>query len=63
MTQQTFERAAIGALIAFAVSVGALGLAGILLSLLQVAAEAATAVAAAVPAGIGISIAIRRGGK
>jgi len=61
MTQETCDRAVIGALIVFAASVGALALVGVLLAVLQLAAQTAAAVAAAAPAGVGLTIAIRKG--
>lgn len=64
MTQETFDRAVIGALVTFAVSVGCLSLVGVLLAVLQLAADTAQALAAAAPAGVGVSLAIgRRKGK
>lgn len=63
MTQETFDRAVLGGLITFAASVGCLALVGVLLAVLQLAAQTATAVAAAAPAGVGVTIAIRRKGK
>lgn len=65
MTQETFDRAVIGALVTFAVSVGCLSLVGVLLAVLQLlAADTAQALAAAAPAGVGLTIAIsRKGGK
>jgi hypothetical protein len=63
MTQNGFERATIGALIAFATSVGCLALVGVILAVLQLAADTAAALAAAAPAGVGVSLAIRRKGK
>lgn len=62
MTQETFDRSVTGALIAFAVSVGCLSLVGVLLAVLQLAADTAQALAAAAPAGVGLTIAIRRKG-
>lgn len=61
-TQDGFEKASIGALIVFATSVGVLSLVGLLLLLAQLAADTATALAAAGPAGIGISLALRKKG-
>ncbi len=64
MTQDGFERATVGALIVFAASVGLLSLVGVLLAVLQLAADTATALAAAAPAGVGVTLAIgRRKGK
>lgn len=63
MTQDGFDRAALGGLLAFTASVGLLSLAGLILLLMQLAAETAQAVAAAAPAGIGLTIALRRKGK
>ncbi|MFD4239841.1 hypothetical protein [Streptomyces sp. NPDC058542] len=62
-TQETVDRALITGLAVFAASVGLLSVAGLLLLLLQLAAETAQAVAAAAPAGIGLTIALRRKGK
>ncbi|MGW0545404.1 hypothetical protein ACWD0D_34695 [Streptomyces griseoincarnatus] len=61
--QDSFDRAAVTGLLAFAASVGLFSLAGLLLLVLQLAAETAQAVAAAAPAGIGLTIALRRKGK
>ncbi|MET9929402.1 MULTISPECIES: hypothetical protein [Streptomyces] len=63
MSQDTVDRALITGLAAFAASVGLLSLAGLLLLLVQLAAETAQAVAAAAPVGIGLTIALRRKGK
>ena len=63
MTQETWDRVLIGGLIAFAVSAGLLGLVGVLLAVLKLAAETAAAIGAAAPAGIGLTIALRRKGK
>ncbi|MGO4417244.1 hypothetical protein AB4Z54_00310 [Streptomyces sp. MCAF7] len=65
MTQDSFERATVGGLIAFAASVGLLGLVGMVLALMQLAAETAQVLKAAGPAGlgIGITISLRKGGK
>lgn len=63
-TQDTVDRALITGLAMFAASVGLFSLAGLLLLLVQLAAETAQAVAAAAPAGIGLTIAVRaRKGK
>jgi small-conductance mechanosensitive channel len=61
MTQDEFDRAATVSLLVFAASVGVLTLAGLVLALMQLAADTATAVAAAAPTGVGISIALKRG--
>ncbi|MFE2210322.1 hypothetical protein [Streptomyces rubiginosohelvolus] len=63
VTQDGVDRALIGSLAIFAASVGLFTLAGLLLLVLQLAAETAQAVAAAAPAGIGLTIALRRKGK
>ncbi|WP_405822059.1 hypothetical protein OG705_19545 [Streptomyces sp. NBC_00838] len=60
-TQDGFDRAAMTGLLVFAASVGLLTLAGLVLALMQLAATTATALVAAGPAGIGISIALRKG--
>ncbi len=63
-TQESVERATVGALVVFAASVGCLSLVGVLLAVLQLAADTAQALAAAAPAGVGVSLAIgRRKGK
>jgi len=61
--QDGFERALTGGLLIFCASVGVLSVAGLVLILLQLAAETAAALAAAGPAGIGITLALRRKGK
>ncbi|MFB6984242.1 hypothetical protein [Streptomyces scopuliridis] len=61
--QDQFEGVALTGLLVFAASVGLLTLAGIVLALMQLAADTATAVAAATPAGVGVTIALRRKGK
>jgi len=61
MTQDGFDRAAATGLLVFAASVGVLTLAGLVLMLMQLAATTATTIATAGPAGIGISIALRKG--
>lgn len=65
MTQDSFERAAVGGMLAFPVSVGLLGVVGMVLALLQLAHDTAQALTAAGPAGlgIGITISLRKGGK
>ncbi|MFJ9096880.1 hypothetical protein ACIRIR_35985 [Streptomyces globisporus] len=63
VTQEGVDRALIASLAVFAMSVGLFTLAGLLLLVLQLAAETAQAVAAAAPAGIGLTIALRRKGK
>jgi hypothetical protein len=64
MTQDTYERAVVGGLVLFAVSVGCLSLVGVILAVLQLAADTAAALAAAAPAGVGVSLALgRRKGK
>ncbi|MGW3304835.1 hypothetical protein [Streptomyces rubiginosohelvolus] len=63
VTQDGVDRALITGLAMFAASVGLFTLAGLLLLVLQLAAETAQAVAAAAPAGIGLTIALRRKGK
>lgn len=54
------DRAIVAALVVFCAAAGTLALVGVLLSLLDLAARTATAVAAAGPAGITITIALRR---
>jgi hypothetical protein len=63
MTQDSFERAAVGGLLAFAASVGLLSTVGLLLVLAEQAAHTAAAIGAAAPAGVGITISLRKGGK
>jgi len=63
MSQDEFDRTAMTGLLVFAASVGVLTLAGLVLALMQLAATTATAVAAAGPAGIGITVSLRKGGK
>lgn len=63
MSGDTFERVTVGALFVFATAVGVLCLVGVLLALLKLAAETVTAIAAAGPAGIGLTLALRRKGK
>jgi Na+/melibiose symporter-like transporter len=63
VTQDQFDRAAITGLTVFAASVGVLSVAGLLLLLAQLVADTAQAVAAAAPAGVGVTIAIRKGSK
>lgn len=62
-THYSWERATVTALVVFAASVGCLSLVGVLLAVLQLAADTATALAAAAPAGVGLTIAIGRKGK
>ncbi|MEV4993186.1 hypothetical protein [Streptomyces niveus] len=61
VTQNGFDRAVLTGLIVFATSVGVLSLVGLLLLLAQLAADTATALAAAGPAGIGLRLALRKG--
>lgn len=63
MSQDEFDRAAMTGLLVFAASVGVLTLAGLVLALTQLAATTATTIATAGPAGIGVTIALRKGGK
>ncbi|MEU2476088.1 hypothetical protein ABZ601_34165 [Streptomyces sp. NPDC012842] len=63
VTQDGFERAAVTGLVVFTASVGVLSLVGLLLLLAQLVADTAAAIAAAGPAGIGLTIALRKGGK
>lgn len=63
MTQDSFERVTVGGLIAFAAAVGLLSTIGLLLILAEQAAHTAAAISAAGPAGIGITISLRKGGK
>ncbi|MFC8894452.1 MULTISPECIES: hypothetical protein [Streptomyces] len=63
VTQDGFERAAVTGLLVFATSVGVLSVVGLLLLLAQLVADTAAAIAAAGPAGIGLTIALRKGGK
>lgn len=49
--------------LALVASAGAAGVVLALCFLLQTAAQTATAIAAATPAGVGVSIALRKGGK
>ena len=62
MTQQTWDRAVVTALLAFAVSVGSLTLAALLLALYQEAHAAAEALAAST-GGASVTIALRRKGQ
>ncbi|MFD6273845.1 MULTISPECIES: hypothetical protein [Actinomycetes] len=61
MTQDGFDRAVVGGLVAFAASVGVLATVGLLLLLAQLVAQTVAAVAAAGPVGIGLSLALRKG--
>jgi heme A synthase len=60
MSQDEFERGALTGLLVFAAAVGTFALVGVLLVLMQLAAETAAALAAAAPAGLGISLATIR---
>ena len=62
LSQETWERAAVAALLAFAGSVGAFALLALALNLAQLAANTAAAIAAAGPGGIGITLALRKKG-
>ncbi|MFE9335104.1 hypothetical protein [Streptomyces sp. NPDC006925] len=62
MSPETWERATIGGLVVFAASMGLLATVGMLLILAEQAAKTAHALAAAGPAGIGVTVALRRKG-
>lgn len=61
VSQDQFDRAAIGGLLVFTASVGVLSVVGLLLLLAQLVTETAAAVAAVAPAGVGITLAVRKG--
>ena len=63
VTQDDVDRALITGLFVFSASVGVLSVVGLLLLLAQLVADTAAAIAAAGPAGIGLTIALRKGGK
>ncbi|MEE1774588.1 hypothetical protein PUR25_00480 [Streptomyces sp. JV181] len=63
VTQDDVDRALITGLFVFSASVGVLSVVGLLLLLAQLVADTAAAIAAAGPAGIGLTIALRRKGK
>ena len=61
VTQDGVDRALITGLFVFSASVGVLSVVGLLLLLAQLVADTAAAIAAAGPAGIGLTIALRKG--
>ncbi|MEU5840155.1 hypothetical protein ABZ820_41850 [Streptomyces diacarni] len=61
-TQDSFERGVVGGLLVFAAGVGLLATVGVLLVLAEQAARTAHALAAAGPAGLGVTVALRRKG-
>ncbi|WP_432071338.1 hypothetical protein [Streptomyces sp. AA1529] len=62
MSPETWERVTMGGLLAFAASLGLLATVGMLLILAEQAARTAHALATAGPAGIGVTVALRRKG-
>jgi hypothetical protein len=60
-TQDDVDRGLVTGLVVFTASVGVLSLVGLLLLLAQLVADTAAAIVAAGPAGIGISLALRKG--
>ncbi|HBF84426.1 MAG TPA: hypothetical protein DD420_32205 [Streptomyces sp.] len=61
VSQDGMDQALHVGLLIFCASVGLLSVAGLLLLLAQLAADTAQAIAAAGPAGIGITVALRKG--
>lgn len=59
----SLETALVTGLLVFAGAVGMLALVGVLLAVLQLAADTAAALGAAAPAGVGVTLALRRKGK
>ncbi|MFI1856226.1 hypothetical protein [Streptomyces sp. NPDC020480] len=61
MSHDSFERTLVGGLLVFAASVGLLSTVGLLLVIGEQAAKTAAAIGAAGPAGIGITLSLRKG--